>query len=121
MKVASEGASLTSELNCFQSLVPRNEINFCPFDVLKRGTRKSASVFLGLIVVRAEFCTNSSDRYSGARLLVDLYIMVVVSLRIISEIVGHPSLLIRSAAETRKLLLVAILAAHFCNFCRLSI
>ena len=120
LKIASEGASLTSELNWFQSLGPRNEIDFCPFDVLKRGTRKSALVFLSLIVVRAEFCTNSSDRYSGARPLLDLYIMVAVSHRIMSEIVGHPSLLIRSAAETRKLLLVPILAARFCNFCRLS-
>ena len=100
LKVASEGASLTSELNWFQSLGPRNEIDFCPFDVLKRGTRKSALVFLSLIVVRAEFCTNNSDRYSGARPLFDLYIMVAVSHRIMSEIVGHPSLLIRSAAET---------------------
>ena len=89
LKVWREGASLTSELNWFQSLGPRNEIDFCPFDVLKRGTRKSASVFLSLIVVTAEFCTNSSDRYSGARLFVDLYIMVAVSLRIMSEIVGH--------------------------------
>ena len=116
LKIASEGASLTSELNWFQSLGPQNEIDFCPFDVLKRG----ALVFLSLIVVRAEFCTNSSDRYSGARPLFDLYIMVAVSLRIMSEIVGHSSLLIRSAAETRKLLLVTILAARFCNFCRLS-
>ena len=79
LKIASEGASLTSELNWFQSLGPRNEIDFCPFDVLKRGTRKSALVFLSLIVVRAEFCTNSSDRYSGARPLFDLYIMVTSS------------------------------------------
>ena len=55
-------ASLTSELNWFQSLGPRNEIDFCPFDVVRRGTRKSASVFLSLIVVTAEFCTNSSNR-----------------------------------------------------------
>ena len=100
LKVASEGASLTSELNWLQSLGPRNEIDFCPFDVSKRGTRKSALVFLSLIEVRAEFCTNSSDRYSGARPLFDLYTMVAVSHRIMSEIVGHPSLLIRSAAET---------------------
>ena len=91
---------MTSELNWFQSLGQRNEIDFCPFDVLKRGTRKSASVFLSLILVRAEFCTNSSDRYSGARRMIDLYIMVAVSLRIMSEIVGHRSLLIRRAAET---------------------
>ena len=71
LKVRREGASLTSELNWFQSLGPRNEIDFCPFDVLKRGTRKSASVFLSLIVVTAEFCTNSSDRYSVARPFVD--------------------------------------------------
>ena len=55
LKVASEGASLTSELNWIQSLGPRNEIDFSPFDVLKRGTRKSASVFLSLSVVKAEF------------------------------------------------------------------
>ena len=73
LKIASEGVSLTSELNGFQSLGPRNEIDFCPFNVLKRGTRKSALVLLSLIVVRAEFCTNSSDRYSGARPLFDLY------------------------------------------------
>ena len=34
----------------------------------------SASVFLSLNVVRAEFCTNSSDRFSGAKNLIDLYI-----------------------------------------------
>ena len=107
---------MTSELSWLQSLGPRNKLDFCPFDVLKRGTRKSALVFFSLIVVRAEFCANSSDRYSGARLLVDLYIMVAVSHRIMSEIVGHPSLLIRSAAETRKLLIVTILTARFCNF-----
>ena len=111
LKITSEGASLTSEHNWFQSLGPRNEIDFCPFNVLKRGTRKSALVFLSLIVVRAEFCTNSSDRYSGARPLFDLYIMVAASHRIMSEIVGHPSLLIRSAAETRKLLLVTSMGA----------
>ena len=111
LKVASEGASLTPELNWSQSLGPQNKTDFCPFEVLKRRTRKSALVFLSLIVVRAEFCTNSLDRYSGARPLFDLYIMVAVSHRIMSEIVGHPSLLIRSAAETRKLLLVTILAA----------
>ena len=49
LKVKREGASLTSELNWFQILGPRNEIDFCPFAVLKRGTRKSASVFLSLI------------------------------------------------------------------------
>ena len=60
----------------------------------------SASEFLGLTVVRTEFFTNSSDRYSGSRLFIDLYIMVAVSLRIMSQIVGHPCLLIRLAAET---------------------
>ena len=34
LKVASEDASLTSELNWFQSLGLRNEIDFCPFEVL---------------------------------------------------------------------------------------
>ena len=76
-KVRREGASLTSELNWFQSLGPRNEIDFCPFDVLKRGTRKSALVFLSLIVVTAEFCTNSSDRYSVARLFVDSVVEIM--------------------------------------------
>ena len=85
LKVKREGASLTSELNWFQTLGPRNEIDFCPFAVLKRGTRKSASVFLyqyfsiSLIVLRAEFFTNSSERYSGTRLFFDLNIMVAVS------------------------------------------
>ena len=60
LKVRREGASLTSEFNWFQSLGPRNEIDSCPFDILKRGTRKSASVPLSLLVVRAEFSTNSS-------------------------------------------------------------
>ena len=50
MKVASEGASLTSELTLLQSLGPRDEKDFCPFDILKRGTRKSASVFRSLIL-----------------------------------------------------------------------
>ena len=35
-----------------RALGPRKEIDFCPFDVLKRGTRKSALVFLSLIVVK---------------------------------------------------------------------
>ena len=86
LTVGREGASLTSELNWFQSLGPRNEIDFCPFDISKIGIRKSASVFLSLIVVRAEFCTDSLDKYSGARLLIDLYLMAAVSLRIMSEI-----------------------------------
>ena len=55
----------------------------------------SASVYPSIIALGAEFFTNISDRYSGARLLVD-----AVSLRIMSEIVGHPSLVIRPAAET---------------------
>ena len=33
LKVRREGASLTSELNWFQILGPRNEKDFCPFDV----------------------------------------------------------------------------------------
>ena len=49
-------------------------------------------------MLSAEFFTNSSERYSGARLFVDLNIMVAVSLRIMSEIVGHPSFLIRPVA-----------------------
>ena len=100
LKVRREGASLTSELNWFQGLGPRNGIDFCPFDVLKRGTRKSASVFLILIVLRAEFFTNSSDRFLGARLFVYLCIMVAVSLRIMSDIVRNLTPLIRPAAET---------------------
>ena len=35
LKVKREGASLTSELNWFQILGPRNEIDFCPFAVLQ--------------------------------------------------------------------------------------
>ena len=75
-----DGARLTSGLNWLQSLGQRNEIGFCPLDTLIREIRKSASVFLSLIVVKAELFTNNSDRYSGAILLVDFYIIVTVSL-----------------------------------------
>ena len=76
-------------------------MDFYPFYVLKRGVRRSASAFLSLIVTRADFFTNISEWYSGARLLlVDLHIMVAGSRRMMSEIVGYSSLLIRPAAET---------------------
>ena len=67
LKVRGEGESLASERNWFQNSGPRNEI-----DVLKRTTRNSASLFLSLIVLREEFFTNSSDRYSDEQLLFEL-------------------------------------------------
>ena len=59
-------------------------------------------VQLANLIIRCdtEFCTNSSDRYSGARILIESHIMVAGSLKIVSEIVGHPCLLFRPAAET---------------------
>ena len=48
----------------------------------------------------------------------DLYMIVLVSLLIISLIIGQFKLCISVIADVSNLLLVTILAARFCNFCR---
>ena len=67
------------------------------------------------IVLEVEFVTNISDRYSSVRLLVTLYIMVAVSLRIISDTVGYFSLLLDQLLK-RDSCYLTILAVQLCDF-----
>ena len=118
LKVAREGACLRSSSSSFQSLGPRKDIAFCPFLVFRSGSERSVSVFLSSLTFRVEFLTNKLERYSGTRPFRDLYMLVAVSLLIISLIVGQFKLCISAIAGVSNLLFVTILAARFCNFCR---
>ena len=116
--MAREGACLRSSSSSFQSLGPRKDIAFCPFLVFRSGSERSVSVFLSSLTFRVEFLTNKLERYLGTRPFRDLYMLVAVSLLIISFIVGQFKLCISAIAGVSNLLLVTILAARFCNFCR---
>ena len=89
---------MTSGSRLFQRCAPRYENDFCPLVVFKRGTRKSVSEFLNLIVSREEFFEKIFERYVGARPFMDLKTMLAVSRLIISAIVGHFSFCIRASA-----------------------
>ena len=56
-----------------------------------KGTYKSVSELLRLIISLDEFLVNKFYRYLGARLFMDLYTMLVVSPFIISSREGHSS------------------------------
>ena len=116
--MAREGACLRSCSSSFQSLGPRKDIAFCPFLVFRSGSERSVPVFLSSVTFRVEFLTNKLERYSGTRPFRDLYMLVAVSLLIISLIVGQFKLRISAIAGVSNLLFVTILAPRFCNFCR---
>ena len=101
LKVARKVACLRSSSSSFQSLGPRKDIAFCPFLVFRSGSERSVSVFLSSLTFRVEFLTNKLERYSDTRPFRDLYMLVAVSLLIISLIVGQFKLCI-SAIQGRR-------------------
>ena len=114
--MAREGAWLISSFRLFLSLQPRKDMAICPLYVLRKGNERSFSVFLRFLMFRVEFLTNRLERYSGTRPFSDLYIIMAVSLLIISLTVSHFKLRISGIAGATFFLFVTILAARFCNF-----
>ena len=51
--------------------------------------QRSVSAFRSCLIFRVEVLTSLVERYSGARRFSDLYMIVAVSLLMISFIVGH--------------------------------
>ena len=64
-----------------------------------KGTYKSVSEFLKVMISLDEFLVNELHRYIGASLFVDFYTMVAVSPFIISSIEGHCNLESSGEAE----------------------
>ena len=89
LKVAREGACLGLSSSLFLRLGPRKDIDIHPFLEFRSGSEISVSVFLRALTFRVEFLTNKLERYSGTRPFRDLYMIVSVSLIIISLIVGQ--------------------------------
>ena len=79
LKVARDGACLTSSSRLFQSLGPRKDIVLCPLLVFRKGIERSASVFLSSLTFRVDLFLNKLERYSGTRPFSDLYTVVAVS------------------------------------------
>ena len=117
LKVARDGACLTSSSRLFQSLGPRKDIALCPLLVFRKGIERSVSVFLSSLTFRVDLFLNKLERYSGTRPFSDLYTVVAVSPLMMSLTVGHFELCIKPIEGVSKLLFVTILAARFCNFC----
>ena len=118
LKVARDGACLTSSSRLFQSLGPRKDIALCPLLVFRKGIERSVSVFLSSLTFRVDLFSNKLERYSGTRPFSDLYTVVAVSPLMMSLTVGHFKLCIKPIEGVSKLLFVTILAARFCNFCK---
>ena len=114
-----EGACLASCSSWFQSLGPRKEIAHCPLFLFRKGSERSVSIFLSFLTFRVEFYSNRLERYSGTSPFNDLYLVVAVSLLIVSSIVGKPKLRISGIAGASTLLVTTILAfdsAAFATF-----
>ena len=118
LKVARDGACLTSSSRLFQSLDPRKDIALCPLLVFRKGIKRSVSVFLSSLTFRFDLFSNKLERYSGTRPFSDLYTVVAVSPLMMSLTVGQFKLCIKPIEGVSKLLFVTILAAQFCNFCK---
>ena len=118
LKVARDGACLTSSPRVFQSLGPRKDIALCPLLDFRKGIERSVSVFLSSLTFRVDLFSNKLERYSGTRPFSDLYTVVAVSPLMMSLTVGQFKLCIKSIEGVSKLLFVTILAALFCNFCK---
>ena len=87
----------------FQSLGPRKEIAICPLFVFRNGSERSVSVFLSFLTFRVNVFLNRLERYSGTRPFNDLYIVVAISLLIISSTVGQFKLRIIGIASVNKM------------------
>ena len=111
-------ACSTSSSRLFQSLGPRKDIALCPLLVFPKGIERSVSVFLSSLKFRVDFFSNKLERYSGTRPLSDFYTVVAVSPLMMSLTVGQFKLCIKPIEGVSKLLFVTILAARFCNFCK---
>ena len=118
LKVARDGACLTSSSRLFQSLGPQKDIALCPLLVFRKGIERSVSVFLSSLTFQVDLCSNKLERYSGTRPFSDLYTVVAVSPLMVSLTEGHFKLCIKPIEGVSKLLFVTILAARFCNFCK---
>ena len=95
LKVARDGACLTSSSRLFQSLGPRKDIALCPLLVFRKGIERSVSVFLSSLTFRADLFSNKLERYSGTRPFSDLYTVVAVSPLMMSQTVGQYKLCIK--------------------------
>ena len=67
LKVARDGACLTSSSRVFQSLGPRKDIALCPLLDFRKGIERSVSVFLSSLTFRVDLFSNKLERYSGTR------------------------------------------------------
>ena len=76
LKVARDGACLTSSSRVFQSLGPRKDIALCPLLDFRKGIERSVSVFLSSLTFRVDLFSNKLERYSGTRPFSDLYTVV---------------------------------------------
>ena len=86
LKVARDGACLTSSSRLFQSLGPRKDIALCPLLVFRKGIERSVSVFRSSLTFRVDLFLNKLERYSGTRPFSDLYTVVAVSPLIIISV-----------------------------------
>ena len=116
--MARDGACLTSSSRVFQSFGPRKDIALCPLLVLRKVIERSVSVFLSSLTFRVDLFSNKLERYSEARPFSDLYTVVAVSPLMMPLTVGQFKLCIKPIEGVSKLLFVTILAARFCNFCK---
>ena len=90
----------------------------CPLLVFRKGIERSVSVFLSSLTFRVDFFSNKLERYFRTRPFSDLYTVVAVSPLMMSLTVGQFKLCIEPIEGVAKLLFVTILAARFCNFCK---
>ena len=120
LKVARDVSCLTSSSRLFQSLGPRKDIALCPLLVFRIGIERSVSVFLSSLTFCVDLFSNKLERYSGTRTFSDFYTVVAVSPLMMSLTVGQFKLCIKHIEGVSKLLFVTILAAQFCNFCKVS-
>ena len=65
--------------NSFQTLAPRNENALWHLLVFLRGDSKLVSQFLKFTISRVEFLVNKVERQVGARPLIDLKTMIMIS------------------------------------------
>ena len=102
----------------FQSFAPLNEKDFLTFSVRFTGNLRSVDVFHSLYEVLCEIFLNKLLKYGGASSFKLLKTSVLDSMLISSLIVFHPSFSINLLLRVSKLLIVTILAALFCSFCK---
>ena len=103
----------------FHSLAPRKEKHFCSFAAFFIGNLKSVSALRRLLEEPCEFLVKRLQSYCcGANALRDLKTIILDSSLMSSSMVFQPIPSIRGLLGVSKLLLVMILAARFCSFCK---